>query len=350
MDPNMLALVGASSLGNSNFTQQLMNSIQPQTSQQLTADIGPPSLAPLNQIAQGAPPIQQGYTQPALAPAQTLESLGFGMAGAAGKPGATGLSALGEGGTQMLNMGASASQRSISEAAQENNAAIQEWDNKSKIAEDELAQQMTEPQLDMKMLDLTGQSLKSQEEMADTAAYREALANNGAARAAAAGQNANTNTAALGIKGQNAETAAAAEAANASTQQAKIAQQQAALDQAASQFQTKLMQSSATSGARIGIEAAQAAATEFKTAIALRKDPVTGALPDPATQAAIQSEIAAKYSALAAPGGARTMVAPAAARTNPATFPYHAANKSGQMVYSQDGQTWVDAQGNPVGQ
>lgn len=314
LDPNLAALLGQTGGADNTFTQMLLKSVNPNASKDLTNAIGAPNLGPLADLAHQAPPVQQGYVQPALAPPQTLQALGFGMAGAAGKPGATGLSSLGEGGSSMLQQGAAASERSIREAQAENSANIAEWEGKSKLAEAGLNAQMKGPELDERMLDLTGQSLGRQAQREDTALYRQGLLGDKSAGRGIQQQNADTKTGQLGVNQGRADTYDDAVKNRDANAKAKLAQSEAALEQKATQFQQTLLQRSTLQGERIGLEGAQRAAQEFKNEMTLRKDPITGALPDESTQEALRQSLLQKYMNLAKPEAAgRSTEKPASA-------------------------------------
>lgn len=298
LDPNIAALLGSGG-GNDKFTQMLMRAINPNAARDVGSALGPPSLSPLMDAAARAPAIATASPQPALGGPQMLQTLGFGMAAAAGKPGSTGLSALGEGGTNVITQGGAASERAIREAQQENSAAISEWEGKNRAAEKALDAQMKGPELDMKMMDLTGQTLARDQSRQDTAAYRAGLLENGASRIGVAQQNADTGKARVGVSQQRADTYGDKVSGDQDLKAQALAMQQQKLDASASQFQQKLLEEAKARGSRIGLDVAQKAAQEFKNEMTLRKNPITGELPDEGTQEALRQSLTAKYASAA---------------------------------------------------
>lgn len=172
IDPALLAQLGATGGPASDFTDMLMKSINPNPGGTLRSTLGSPSLDALTALSANPPPIQRADPTPQLPPAQTLESMGFGMASAAAQPGQNALSALGAGGNQMLDMGGKASERAIQETEAANREAIQEWQNKGALAEKGLDAQMKEPELDARQMDLAGNMALREQAQQEQALYR----------------------------------------------------------------------------------------------------------------------------------------------------------------------------------
>lgn len=325
LDPNIAALLGGGR-GMDKFTQMLLQSINPGAAKDFQADVGPPNLGPLSALASMPPQTQTGQVAPGLPGPQAMQSLGFGMAAAAGKPGSSALSALGEGGTDMMHEGDAMADRSLREAQLENQAALEQWTGKGRMADEILGAQMKGPELEQKMMDLTGQSLQREEAAKDNAAYRAGLLTSAGAKNAVAETNAGTAQARAATGQQRADTYGERTAGQLGIDQQKLAIQQKALDARGEEFRQKLLQDAQTRGQRLGLDAAAKAALEFKNKMTLLKNPITGELPDEATQQALQSELAEKYQSAAgiepaaAPGkkGGKVKVADAIAQANDA--------------------------------
>ena len=175
LDPSLLAFIGNGDQNSSDFTSMLMRSLNPNPAGSLAGAIGQPDLGPIEGLIGSAPNIKTASATPSLPPAQSLQATGFGMAAAAGKPGSTALSSLGEGGMRKLEMGEKMSERAIREAAQENQAALAAWEGKGRLASKVLDTQMKVPELDAKQMDLAGNMLQREDAAADRRAYQAGL-------------------------------------------------------------------------------------------------------------------------------------------------------------------------------
>lgn len=310
LDPNIAALLGNGG-GNDQFTQMLMRAINPGAAADLSKNLGPPALGPIQELARRPPPVARGYVQPELAAPQMMQTLGFGMAAAAGAPGSSGLSALGEGGREVVTKGENASERSLRQAQIENQANLDIWAGKSKLAEAALNAQMKGPELDLKLMDLTGSALARNAAREDTAAYRAGLLTTGAAKTGISQQNADTNAAKAGTAQQRAETYATSVEGQLAAKTAANELRAKEIEASAARFEKQLLMQARLANSRIGLETAGRAATEFKNEMTLRRNPITGELPDEETQEALRQSIAAKYQQAA--GG----TAPAADQPSP---------------------------------
>jgi len=342
LDPNIAALLGGGK-GNDQFTQMLLRAINPNAAQDLAGGVGKPDVSPLVDLASQAPNIKTADPQPALGGPQMLQTLGFGMAAAAGQPGATAASSLGQGGSSVITQGAGASQRAIQEAQAENEARLAEWNGKSKIADEVLGAQMKAPELDMRMMDLTGQSLARDAARQDSAAYRAGLLENNAAKTGVSQQNADTAKGRLGVSQQRADTYDDKTQADTAAKQKALEIQQQKLDTSAGQFQQKLLEAAKARGQRLGLEVAGRAAQEFKNEMTLRKNPITGELPDESTQEALRQSLATKYLNAAQQGVAEQ---PAARPGKGAAAA--GAYKAGQHVWVRGVEYIVGADGDSL--
>jgi hypothetical protein len=205
IDPAMLATLGNPG-GKSQFTDMLMKSLNPNPAGDFRKAVGQPDLSNLDQLIGSAPMPERVNTAPNLPAPQHLQAIGFGMAQNAQTPGSSVGSSFGAGGNNALKLGGENAERAIREAESANRAEIASWQGQADLAKKKLDTQMKGPELDMKMMDLTGNSLTTDANRASTDAYRQGQLLAAADRTAVAERNAKTREGQLGVAQTKAET------------------------------------------------------------------------------------------------------------------------------------------------
>jgi hypothetical protein len=204
IDPAMLATLGNTG-GKSQFTDMLMKSLNPNPAGDFRKAVGQPDVGQLQQLIGSAPSPERVNTAPNLPGPQHLQAIGFGMAQNAQTPGSSVGSSFGAGGNNALKLGGENAERAIREADAANRNEIATWQGKADLAKKTLDTQMKGPELDMKMMDLTGNSLTTDANRASTDAWRQSQAANNQGRLGVAQQNANTNALKAGTAQDRAE-------------------------------------------------------------------------------------------------------------------------------------------------